>query len=58
MFLLEQKLNKRDNYLVIKTSFEGVGDIIFDNEEYFSKEFLDLIADAIEIKDEASSNIQ
>ena len=55
MFLLEQKLNKRDNYLVIKTSFEGVGDIIFDNEEYFSKEFLDLIADAIEIKDEASS---
>lgn len=57
MFLLEKELDKREDYLVIRTSFEGVGDIMFDNEEVFSKEFTDLIADIVENKSEEYAQI-
>ena len=57
MFLLEKELDKREDYLVIRTSFEGVGDIMFDNEEVFSKEFTDLIADIVENKNEEYAQI-
>lgn len=37
---LYRKLRKSDQYLLIKTSFEGMGDESFENEESFSKSFL------------------
>lgn len=46
MYLLEENL--KDRYLVISTSFEGIGDNIFKEEESFSKEILDLFADSLE----------
>lgn len=50
MHLLEQKL--KDKYLVISTSFEGIGDKIFSDEEIFSREILDIFADSLEFIDE------
>ena len=53
MFLLEQELNKSGDYLVISISFEGVGDLMFENEKRFSKEFIGLISDALTFEDES-----
>ena len=56
MFLLEKQL--RSNYLVIRTSFEGIGDAIFDNEEIFSRKFLGLLANELAFSDEGlASNL-
>ncbi len=41
-------LNKRDDYFAIETSFEGVGDIIFEQEELFSKHIVKVIAEELE----------
>ena len=49
MFLLEKKL--QNDYLVIRTSFEGIGDTIFDNEEEFSSRILDIFARELELVD-------
>ena len=38
--LLTQIIEKREDYLLIETSFEGVGDSIYENEKTFSKGFL------------------
>ncbi len=38
--LLAQIMEKRDDYLLIETSFEGIGDNIYQNETTFSKGFL------------------
>ena len=38
--LLTKKLRKKNDYLLIRTSFEGVGDSIYENEKTFSKGFL------------------
>ena len=38
--LLAQILEKRDDYLLIETSFEGIGDSIYKNEATFSTGFL------------------
>jgi hypothetical protein len=46
LFLLEKKLMAA-GYLVIRMSFEGIGDLVFEQEEVFSKKFLKLIADII-----------
>ncbi|MFD3157497.1 AAA family ATPase [Haloimpatiens sp. FM7330] len=44
LFLLNKKLKECENYLPIKISFEGIGDLIFEKEELFSKEFLGLVS--------------
>ena len=36
-----------DNYIVIRSSFEGVGELFFSREEDFSKEVLELFADSL-----------
>lgn len=50
MFLLKKQL--MSNYLVIKTSFEGIGDAIFNNEEIFSGKILGLLANELVLSDE------
>ena len=40
IFLLSKLLEKKDNYLLIETSFEAVSSYIFENEEAFAKGFL------------------
>lgn len=37
----------KDEYLIIRTSFEGIGDSIFENEKVFSIGFLNLIKDML-----------
>lgn len=37
-------LNKRNDYLVIKLSFEGIGDTVFENEAVFCQSFVDDLA--------------
>lgn len=41
----------KDNYLIIRTSFEGIGDVIFKSEDIFSSEILDLMADSLDYVD-------
>ena len=42
-FLLNNKLKETEDYLPIKISFEGIGDLIFENEQSFSKAFLEIV---------------
>ncbi|MBU3109817.1 AAA family ATPase [Clostridium gasigenes] len=46
----------KDTYLIISLSFEGLGDIIFNDERLFSKKFIELMADSIEFEDIKSAN--
>jgi len=43
LLMLEKALEQNDEYLVISTSFEGIGDLIFEDESKFSNGFLKLI---------------
>lgn len=42
-------------YLVLRTTFEGSGDLMFQSEEVFSVEILDSLADNLEFTDEEKS---
>ena len=42
----------KEKYLVISISFEGIGDIVFSNEEKFVIEFINLIDDILDCMDE------
>ncbi len=44
MVLLTRKLNLREDYLALKISFEGIGDVPFTSEQTFCPVFLGLIA--------------
>ena len=46
LFQVTETLNASGKYLALRTSFEGTGDLPFENEASLSKAFLDLIADA------------
>jgi hypothetical protein len=43
LYMLERFLNKSSEYVVISISFEGIGDLIFEEEKRFTKGFLTLI---------------
>lgn len=43
LFLLNKYLKNDSNYLPIKISFEGIGDVIFEKEKLFSHGFLELV---------------
>jgi hypothetical protein len=45
----------QEEYLVISISFEGIGDKVFENEEEFSKVFIELLSESIELSDEDES---
>ncbi|WP_039655881.1 AAA family ATPase [Clostridium tyrobutyricum] len=47
LYMLEKALNKNEDYLVISISFEGVGDLIFEEECGFAKAFLEIMADSL-----------
>lgn len=46
MYMLEQAL--KDEYLVLSISFEGLGDLIFNEEQNFSTTILKIFADSIQ----------
>ncbi|GAA0178977.1 AAA family ATPase [Clostridium sediminicola] len=52
IYMIERALENSEEYLVISTSFEGIGDLIFEKEKRFSKEFLDILADTLAFDDE------
>ena len=47
----------KEKYLVISISFEGIGDIVFSNEEKFVAELINLINDTLDCVDENLSEI-
>ena len=53
LFLLNKMLKDDSEYLPIKISFEGIGDVIFEKEEVFSKTFLEIVAKNLLLKDES-----
>lgn len=50
LFLLNNKLKETEDYLPIKISFEGIGDLIFENENRFSKGFIKILERTIEFE--------
>lgn len=50
MYLLSKKLESK--YLIIKISFEGIGDDIFKDEQIFSNEIMNIFADSLEFTNE------
>ncbi|NMM64018.1 AAA family ATPase [Clostridium sp. P21] len=55
LFLLENKLKKSEEYLPISISFEGIGDLIFEEEETFAKAFLEILGDTLLLEHESLS---
>ncbi|RXI44936.1 AAA family ATPase [Clostridium tetani] len=55
LYMLERYLNKFKDYLVISISFEGIGDLIFQDEKVFSKEFLQIMSDSLLLNSQALS---
>ncbi len=55
--LLVQILEKRDDYLVIETSFEGIGDNIYENEKTFCKGFLKNLSRVTELNNKKLSEL-
>jgi len=55
MFLLKKHL--QNEYVIIRTSFEGIGDSIFENKKTFSETILGIFADALAISDKHYSEI-
>lgn len=50
MYMLEQHL--KNQYLILSISFEGIGDLIFENEQSFSKTIMNILADSIQFNNE------
>ena len=55
LYMIERFLNNSNEYLVISISFEGIGDLIFQDEKIFSKEFLQIIGDSLSLNHEELS---
>ncbi len=56
LYLLEKALNEDDDYFVISTSFEGVGDAIFENEHVFSERFIRILSRYFEFENNELSD--
>lgn len=52
LYMLERVLNKNEDYLVVSISFEGVGDLIFEEEQSFVRAFLEIMADSLYLQHE------
>jgi hypothetical protein len=50
LFLLNNKLKQQKDCLPIKISFEGIGDLIFEDEARFSKGFMNIIKRTVELE--------
>ena len=55
LFLLNKILREKEDYLPIKISFEGIGDVVFEEEKLFSREFLQIIIDYLMLINEELS---
>jgi Predicted AAA-ATPase len=44
LYTLADMLRKTGDYVVLNSSFEGIGDVIFDSEENFSQGFVEILA--------------
>ncbi|MDF2885163.1 MAG: putative AAA-ATPase [Clostridiaceae bacterium] len=53
LFLLYNQLKQTEEYLPIKISFEGIGDLVFENEESFSKTFLEIVKTNLLLNDKS-----
>ncbi|MGL5085186.1 MAG: AAA-like domain-containing protein, partial [Clostridium sp.] len=53
--LWELKKMLKDEYLIINISFEGIGDAVFKDEDIFSKTFIELLSESMELGNEAES---
>lgn len=51
LFLIEKTLSKKGDYAVISISFEGIGDLIFEDESKFCKGFLKILERTVEFED-------
>ncbi len=49
LYTIADTLEKRGDYFVINTSFEGVGDLFFSEEKRFAKSFIDLLSREVKI---------
>ena len=47
LYMLERLLDKSSEYLVVSISFEGIGDLIFEDEKIFLREFLQIMSDSL-----------
>jgi hypothetical protein len=56
LFLLNKALKKNMDYISIKISFEGLGDLIFESEELFSKAFIQTVCNNLMITYENLAN--
>lgn len=56
LLALEKRLLGMD-YLVLSLSFEGMGDVVFQNEEYFGKKLINVMADNV-VQEELSIFLQ
>jgi AAA-like domain len=56
LYTMARQLNKSGNYLVFNTSFEGIGDAIFNDETVFAKGFVKLLARCVRRYDENMAN--
>jgi energy-coupling factor transporter ATP-binding protein EcfA2 len=45
LYTLADILNESDEYLAFNISFEGIGDVVFEQEKMFSETFIELLAD-------------
>ncbi|BDU51481.1 AAA-like domain-containing protein [Haliovirga abyssi] len=52
MYLLEEKLKNNKEYLLISISFEGIGEVPFENEKNLSKVFIKLLRKELKLKKE------
>ncbi|GAE02679.1 hypothetical protein CBO05C_2369 [Clostridium botulinum B str. Osaka05] len=55
LYLLNRYLRISNEYIPIKISFEGIGDLIFEDEKIFSKEFLQIMSDSLFINNKTLS---
>jgi hypothetical protein len=52
LFLLNDKLKKNEDYLPIKISFEGIGDLVFEKEDVFVKTLIEIMSDNLLLENE------
>ena len=52
LYMLERTLSKNSDYEVVSISFEGMGDLIFEEEQRFTKSFLNLIERSLLLSNE------
>ena len=55
LYLINRYLKTCSEYIPIKISFEGIGDLIFEDERVFSKEFLQIMSHSLLVNDEILS---